>query len=216
MATPLSATTAYGVLKDATKVKEWAGWRTRSRGVRGDGWGPVHGIMVHHTVTADSESAIKMCRDGHATLPGPLYPILIDKKGIVHLVGWGRCNHAGAGDYDVLQAVIAERHPLPKPNDGRVDGNARFYGVALLNMGSSSDKVPAAQRKALVDVLAALLHAHKGWTADSVIGHKEWQKGKVDPLMDMAKLRADVEKRRKELAAPPKPTPTPTPPGKCG
>ncbi|MER6059490.1 peptidoglycan recognition protein family protein [Streptomyces albidoflavus] len=213
MATPLTAVTAFGVLKDVAKVQEWAGWRTRNRGSRGDGWGPVNGIMVHHTVTADSESAIKLCRDGHADLPGPLYPILIDKKGTVHLVGWGRCNHAGAGDSDVLAAVIAERYPLPKPNDARTDGNARFYGVALLNMGSASDKVPAAQRKALVNVLAALVHAHKGWTGDSVIGHKEWQAGKIDPLMSMKGLRADVEKRRKELAAPPKPKPTP--PGKC-
>ncbi|MGW2512542.1 hypothetical protein ACWC0A_24770 [Streptomyces scopuliridis] len=56
-----------------------------------------------------------ICRDGHSTLPGPLCHGVIGKDGVVHLVGYGRANHAGGGDPLVLKprsmAAHAERPP---------------------------------------------------------------------------------------------------------
>lgn len=171
-------------------AKFYDGWATRNRGQRLDGWGlteknpsGVHGVMVHHTVTRDVADTIHLVRDvgqPENGVPAPLYPLLVDKEGRLHVVAWGRCNHAGLGDDDVLRAVIAERSTLPVPNELNTDGNARFYGVAGINMGDGKDTWPAAQLETIAAVSALLCHAH-GWTHNSVIGHLEWQRGKIDP-----------------------------------
>lgn len=195
MATPMSAATFYGDLKDLLpgKVKTYQNWTTHNRGKRGDGWGPVHGVMVHHSVTASNQGAVDLCRRGYDGLPGPLYPIVVDKAGMVHLVGWDRCNHAGLGDDDVLQAVKAERYPLPKPNETNTDGNARFYGICLLNWGNGKDEYTSAQLHSAATAAALLCGLHGStWTEKSVIGHKEWQKGKVDPTYSMGSFRRRV------------------------
>jgi len=194
MATPVGAATFYGDLKELVKTREWEGWRTRNRGSRGDGWGPVHGVMIHHTVTKSTESAIRLCRDGHSELPGPLYSVVVDKAGIAHLIGWGRVNHAGKGDDDVLRHVIAESYPLPAPNEANTDGNARFYGIAMLNLGDGVDEFTAAQLTTAATVAALLCGLH-GWTERSVIGHKEWQPGKIDPRYSMSAFRTKVGSR---------------------
>ncbi len=202
MATPMSAATFYGDLKDLLpgKVRTYPGWETHNRGTRGDGWGPVHGVMIHHTVTKSSAGAIELCRKGvmqsDSYLPGPLYPVVVDKQGTVHLLGWGRANHAGKGDDDVLQAVIRETMPYPRPNEANTDGNARFYGIGLLNMGSKDDPYPAAQLDAAASA-AALICAVHGWTERSVIGHREWQPGKVDPSYPMGSFRTRVRTKLK-------------------
>jgi hypothetical protein len=89
-------------------------------------WGPVHGVMIHHTVTKGTAAMVKICLDGYSTLPGPLCHGVIAKDGTVHLVGYGRANHAGAGDDDVLQAVIDEK-ALPADDEANIDGNRHFY-----------------------------------------------------------------------------------------
>ncbi len=48
---------------------------------------------------------------------------MIDKAGVVHLIGHGRINDAGLGDGDVLDAVAAET-TLPAPRRLDTDGNA--------------------------------------------------------------------------------------------
>lgn len=207
MATPVGATTFYGDLKDLLpgKVKTYDGWATHNRGTRGDGWGPVHGVAIHHTVTKSTQSAVQMCWDGYSGLPGPLYPIVVDKTGAVHLVGWGRCNHAGTGDPAVLDHLIREELPFPKPRyaegeAGGVDGNARLYGIAMLNMGDGEDPFPSAQLNSAATA-AALLCAIHGWTERSVVGHKEWQRGKTDPSMGMGSFRTRVRNQRKRVDA---------------
>lgn len=207
MATPVGAKTFYGDLKLCAKTKTYSGWETHNRGDRGDGWGPVHGILVHDTVTKSTQGAVDMCRAGITqangdVLPGPLYQIVVDKQGVCHLIGWGRANHAGTGDPAVLERVIKEQLPYPKPRfangqKGGVDGNARFYGIAMLNMGDGKDPFPAAQVDAAATAAAVLCHLHN-WTDLSVIGHKDWQLGKVDPTgLSMTDFRARVKARRK-------------------
>ncbi|MFD3657041.1 N-acetylmuramoyl-L-alanine amidase [Streptomyces sp. NPDC058620] len=223
MAAPLSAAAFIAALRaEGVKVVETSGWRTHNRNSKG-AWGPVHGVMIHHTVTKGTTSTVKLCRDGHSTLPGPLCHGVIAKDGTVHLVGYGRTNHAGLGDDDVLAAVIAEK-ALPADNEANTDGNARFYGFECVNLGDGKDPWPAVQREAIVRASAALVRAH-GWGKDgdtSVIGHAEWQPGKVDPRGisgGMDGIRASVRERLKHAASwspsapkPPTKPPTPKPP----
>ncbi|MFD3489338.1 hypothetical protein ACFWWB_02045 [Streptomyces sp. NPDC058690] len=49
-----------------------------------------------------------------------------------------------------------------------------------------------------VEKAAAAICRHHGWTSRSVIGHKEWQPGKVDPLgFTMESVRARMHDRPK-------------------
>jgi hypothetical protein len=173
--------------------------------------------MIHHTVTSGTDRTVQLCRVGHSTLPGPLCHGVIAKDGRVHLIGYGRANHAGLGDPDVLAAVIAER-ALPADNEATTDGNRHFYGFECENLGDGKDPWPAVQVEAAVRASAAILRAHR-WGRDgdtSVIGHSEWQPGKVDPRgpgVSMPDIRKRVAERLKHTArwspSPPKP---PTPP----
>ncbi|WP_406199299.1 N-acetylmuramoyl-L-alanine amidase [Streptomyces sp. NBC_01017] len=221
MATPLSAATFLAKLRaEGVRIQERGNWRTHSRAGHG-AWGPVHGVMVHHTVTKGTANTVKICTDGYSSLPGPLCHGVIAKDGTVHLVGYGRTNHAGLGDDDVLKAVIAE-NALPAPNEANTDGNARFYGFECENLGDGKDPWPEAQVEAIVRVSAALCRAH-GWGNDgdtSVIGHKEWQPGKVDPRgpgFSMPDIRKRVAERLDHPASwspdtAPAPAPKPKPP----
>ncbi|MFE9886886.1 peptidoglycan-binding protein [Streptomyces scopuliridis] len=202
MATPLSAAAFIGALRaEGVRVVEVGSWRTHNRNSKG-AWGPVHGVMIHHTVTSGTAATVRLCKDGHAALPGPLCHGVIAKDGTVHLVGYGRANHAGLGDDDVLQAVTAER-TLPADRQANTDGNRHFYGFECENLGDGKDPWPAAQLEAIERVSVAICRAHK-WSARSVIGHLEWQPGKVDPRgFTMASMRDRVADRL--AAAKPKP-----------
>jgi hypothetical protein len=155
--------------------------------------------MIHHTGPYASErQMLELLWNGYTGLPGPLSLAGVTKAGAIHLVGYGRCNHAGGGDPVVLDRVIAERTPYPKPrfdNDdpGAVDGNRHFYGFEMINRGDGVDEWPAAQLEATAAAAASICHKH-GWTEKSVIGHKEWQKGKPDPRFDMNAFRKRVKK----------------------
>ncbi|GAA4688200.1 N-acetylmuramoyl-L-alanine amidase [Streptomyces youssoufiensis] len=165
-------------------------------------WGPVHGVMIHHTVTRGSAATVDLCRRGHADLPGPLCHGVITKDGTVHVVGYGRTNHAGGGDDDVLRAVIAESYGArpPADNEANTDGNRHFYGFECENLGDGKDPWPATQVEAMERAAAAVCRAH-GWSARSVIGHKEWQPGKIDPhgpaFTDMGEWRESIADRLK-------------------
>lgn len=191
MSNPLTASQfATLINKSGIPTTFYDGWQTRNRGQRGDGWGKtdanptgVHGVMVHHTVTRDVASTVHLVRDigqPENDVPPPLYQMLVDKTGRLHVIGWGRANHAGLGDDDVLRAVVAEHLPLPEPNELNTDGNARFYGIAGINLGDGRDPWPHAQLDTIARVCARICAWH-GWSYRSVIGHLEWQRGKVDP-----------------------------------
>ncbi|WP_066955126.1 N-acetylmuramoyl-L-alanine amidase [Streptomyces lushanensis] len=194
MARPMSAGRFLDALtSEGLTVVEVGDWRTHNRDHRGP-WGPVHGVMIHHTVTRGTDATVRLCKNGHSALPGPLCHGVIAKDGSVHLVGYGRVNHAGLGDVEVLRAVIAEKR-LPPDNEASTDGNRYFYGFECENLGDGEDPWPEAQLEAIERAAAAVCR-HHGWTAASVIGHLEWQPGKVDPRgFTMASLRARVRDR---------------------
>ncbi|MFH8838828.1 peptidoglycan-binding protein [Streptomyces sp. NPDC017868] len=215
MATPLTADRFVAALRaEGVTVVEHPGWRTHNRDGHG-AWGPVTGVIIHHTVSAGTANTVEMCFNGYEGLPGPLCHGVIAKDGSVHLVANGRANHAGGGDPSVLQAVITEtygdRPPAPREHQGSagaVDGNSRFYGFECVNMGDGTDPWPPAQLDAIERVSAALCRAH-GWGARSVIGHKEWSDWKDDPRgFAMPTMRDRVQKR---LGAAPAKNPTAKP-----
>ncbi|MET9086227.1 peptidoglycan-binding protein [Streptomyces sp. NPDC004237] len=194
MATPLSADALLSALRaEGVTVVEHDGWRTHNRAGHG-AWGPVNGVIIHHTVTSGTTTSVSMCFNGRSDLPGPLCHGVIAKDGTVHLVGNGRANHAGSGDGDVLAAVAAESATLPAPNQNDTDGNVHFYGFECVNLGDGKDPWPDVQLDAMVRASAALCRAH-GWSARSVIGHKEWTNTKIDPkgfaMADFRGLVAD-------------------------
>ncbi|MGC5534202.1 N-acetylmuramoyl-L-alanine amidase [Streptomyces sp. SR-10] len=216
MATPLTADQLLKALRDeGLTVIEHRSWRTNNRNHKGP-WGPTHGVMIHHTVTSGTSNSVELCYNGHSALPGPLCHGVIDKAGVVHLVGNGRTNHAGLGDGDVLRAVSAEAKTLPSDNEANTDGNRHFYGFECVNLGDGKDPWPAAQLLAIERAAAALCRAH-GWSERSVIGHLEWQPGKIDPRgFTMNSMRDRIGKRLAPDPAPTKPPatkpPTPTMP----
>ncbi|MFI8518964.1 peptidoglycan-binding protein [Streptomyces sp. NPDC085481] len=212
MATPLSADRIVAALRaEGVTVVEHDGWRNHNRNHVGT-WGPVVGVMIHHTVSAGTDNTVELCYNGYEGLPGPLCHGVIAKDGSVHLVSSGRANHAGGGDPSVLQAVISEtygdRPPATREHQGSagaVDGNSRFYGFECINLGNGSDPWPPAQLDAIERVSAALCRAH-GWGARSVIGHAEWSDWKNDPRgFGMPGMRERVQKR---LGAAPAAKPT--------
>jgi hypothetical protein len=223
MADPLSYAKFIAALKaeglTVVEVKtDGKGPQYHNRNSKGK-WGPVNGVMIHHTVTKGTANTVEICRKGYADLPGPLCHGVIAKDGKVHVVGYGRANHAGLGDDDVLKAVIDETK-LPVDNEANTDGNARYYGFECENLGDGKDPWPAVQVEAIQRVSAALCRAHK-WKGASVIGHKEWQPGKVDPkgiAGDMDGIRKATDERLKHAASwdatpakPAAPAPTPAP-----
>ena len=207
MATPPTTSSFAALLRaEGLVVVEVGDWETNNRNHKGP-WGPVHGVMIHHTVTQGTANTVELCRTGHSALPGPLCHGVIAKDGRVYLVGYGRANHAGLGDGDVLAAVTAERTP-PIDDEADTDGNRSFYGFECENLGDGQDPWPDEQLLAIERVSAAICR-HHGWDERSVIGHLEWQPGKVDPRgFTMASMRARVAKR---LGVKPKPVTLPKP-----
>ncbi|GAB7103749.1 hypothetical protein JCM4814A_20630 [Streptomyces phaeofaciens JCM 4814] len=210
MANPLSADALVAALRaEGVNVVEHAGWRSNNRNHKGS-WGPVNGVIIHHTVTSGTSNSVNLCFNGHSALPGPLCHGVIAKDGTVHLVGNGRANHAGRGDGDVLRAVVAEK-PLPAPDENDTDGNVHFYGFECVNLGDGKDGWPEVQLEAMVRASAALCRAH-GWSAHSVIGHKEWTNTKIDPRgFAMTDFRARVTARLGTRPTPGRPTYQPFP-----
>ncbi|MFD9047715.1 N-acetylmuramoyl-L-alanine amidase [Streptomyces zaomyceticus] len=194
MSHPMSASRFLHALRDeGLTVVQVGDWSTHNRNHKGP-WGPVHGVMIHHTVTRGTANTVRICRDGYENLPGPLCHGVIAKNGTVHLVGFGRANHAGLGDDEVLRAVIAEQG-LPPDDEATTDGNRYFYGFECENLGDGLDPWPKAQLEAIAKAAAAVCRVH-GWTQRSVIGHREWQPGKVDPRgFTMASMRERIADR---------------------
>jgi len=230
MSAPMDAATLVRVLKgEGLTIKTpHANWTTHERDeATGKSFGPVHGVVIHHTGALHDYDYVW---SGDANLPGPLCHAWIDKQGVVWMCSAGRANHAGGGDPDVLNAVIAEsymtRPPAPKFHEGSpgaVDGNDPFYGFECENKGDGKDPWPHDQYVAMVRAAAAICR-HYGWTSKSVIGHLEWSNWKSDPKgFSMVTFRADVQAclRAKPgtwptTAAPaphPAPAPAPTPSG---
>lgn len=191
MATPLTADHILAALRnEGVDVAEHPGWRTHNRdAATGKTFGPVNGAVIHHTAGTNS---LELCYNGRSDLPGPLCHTHLAKTGVATMVGWGRTNHAGTFAQNAVDAVVAESsvHPAPAVAEP-VDGNDKFYGLEIENLGDGKDPYPAVQYDTAVRWAAAICRAH-GWSADSVIGHKEGTRRKTDPSFSMTAFRASV------------------------
>lgn len=152
MAVPMSADRFLAALRaEGLTVVQVGDWRTHNRNHKGP-WGPVNGVMIHHTVTSGAAYTVALCRDGDSALPGPLCHGVITKDGHVHLVGYGRANHAGAGDSDVLAAVVAEKRlpptttPTPTATATSTASSARTSATAR-TPGRPSSSTPSPGRR---------------------------------------------------------------------
>ena len=210
MATPMTADQRLAAYKaEGLTVREYPGWRTHNRdGATGKTFGPVVGVLIHHTAGHNDKD---LCYKGRTGLPGPLCHNWLGQTAGLWMIGHGRANHAGLVDGDVVRALMAEKSPLPTDDRADTDGNDVLYGLEIENLGNGKDPYPPAQYRQAV-LWAAAHCRHHGWTEKSVAGHKEVQPGKIDPSFDMDAFRADV---KKQLAikpggttAAPKPTPS--------
>lgn len=163
-------------------------------------FGPVYGVVIHHTGSDSSDASNRNLIDkGRSDLPGPLAHSGLNDDGVIDMFTWKRANHAGGGDPDVFEAVKNESYKdYPPPTDkhqgeaGAFDGNDVFYGLETYYSGSH--EMTAKQYQSAVAWAAAICDFH-GWSSKSVIGHKEWSDWKPDPgHVDMKVFRADVQK----------------------
>lgn len=200
MATPLTAAELLVALKaEGVNVVENPGWKTRNRDVAtGKRFGPVHGIVIHHTAGVDS---LAFCIKGSADLPGPLCHTHLSKAGVATMVGHGRANHVGTVAENAFSAMVVEAAVHPRPDAVEpIDGNDRTYGIEIENKGDGKDLYPAKQYDQAVRWASAICRAH-GWTANSVVGHKEVTRRKVDPSFSMDDFRKAVAERLKNPAS---------------
>jgi peptidoglycan hydrolase-like protein with peptidoglycan-binding domain len=163
------------VLKDAgLKVAVVDGWQFRGRG----DVGRTLGVLCHHTAGGRTGNmpSLDVLVHGRADLSGPLAQLGLGRDGTYYVIAAGRCNHAGAGEWQ-----------------GIASGNTNFIGIEAENTGQRNDDPwPAIQVDAYHRGVAAVLK-HAGLTAESCAGHKEFApKRKPDPSLDMPSFRASV------------------------
>ena len=194
---PMTASEFVELLEDWNipyrRIKET--WYNHNRNTKG-AWGPVNGVMLHHTGSDNQTDMPDILWNGYDDLPGPICHAGIDVNGVVLLSGWGRCNHAGLGDSKILAKVTSEKYTGNlKPTVADTDGNAHFYGFEIMYSG---EHVMSVDQQKTATRLSAAICTHQGWTEKSVIGHGEWQPGKWDPgykkgtIMDMNAARGVV------------------------
>lgn len=226
MSDPMTPAQWRAALKaEDVKFFEFTDWTTRGRdAATGKTFGPVHGILNHHTAGNDSLKAVTT--GGAPNLPPPLCHTLLPKTGVAVLVSCHRANHAGLAAKNVIDALTAEKSLPKQVKSSTVDGNDCLYGIETENLGNGKDVYTRAQYDAWVRWNAAICR-HHGWGAGSIAGHLETSvEGKIDPAgpvegygtrgkfaFSMAQLRTDVAERLKHPASwSPATTPTPKPP----
>ena len=153
---PFSLTWLAQVLLDAgLKVAEQPGWKERGRGEIG----PIKGVICHHTAGPKNGimPSLRIITEGRDDLPGPLAQLGLGRDGTYFVVAAGRCNHAGAGNWQ-----------------GFSSGNMNFIGIEAENTGEPDDRPwPPIQMDAYKRGVAAILKKIK---ADPIMcaGHKEY------------------------------------------
>jgi len=158
------------------KVGVVDGWEDRGLG----DVGLTRGVLCHHTAGSMNGNmpSLRLLIEGRPDLRGPLAQLGLGRDGTFYVIAAGRCNHAGAGEWN-----------------GVTNGNAHFIGIEAENTGRANDLPwPSAQIDAYHRGVAALLR-HTGLSAGACAGHKEYALPagrKPDPSLDMTAFRASV------------------------
>jgi len=181
MSTPMTADQFLHALHSEGVQTEipYGGWTTYGRdSATGKAFGPVRGVVIHHTAGSSSLSTV---HDGTGDLPGPLCHGHLPKSGVVNMISIHRANHAGSFAQNAWDAMVNEEHTHPYPDAAEpVDANDGTYGLETENLGNGSDPYPWVQYVSMVKWATAICRFH-GWSGDSVIGHKEGTRRKIDP-----------------------------------
>ncbi|WP_102157715.1 peptidoglycan recognition protein family protein [Zhihengliuella halotolerans] len=174
----VARTTGYPVVE----VKNW----------KGRGHGKMRGcktIVPHHTVgpTTGNYPSLRVVRDGHSTLPGPLSQLGIGRDGTIYVIGAGVAYHAGK----VRKTAYSNPYAI---------------GIEAENTGVG-EPWPHAQLDSYVKLCRALIDEFK-LPVGAVLGHKEIcapvgrkiDPAFIEPQMTMAEFRGYV--RRGYYSAP--------------
>lgn len=153
-----------------------------------DGWenagraemGVVRGVLCHHTAGAarGNMPTLGLLMRGRSDLPGPLAQLGLGRDGTFYVIAAGRCNHAGAGEWQ-----------------GITTGNSSFIGIEAENCGTADDPWPEVQMQAYQRGVAAILNKLGHADARFCAGHKEYalpRGRKSDPSFDMDQFRVEV------------------------
>jgi hypothetical protein len=184
MAAPLTLaqiTGAYDEWHVPYKVYSGAGTRGRPGGIT------PHGITEHHTGggSASSSYLYFLFVTGRPAegIPGPLCSEATDSGGTVWIGAVGRANHAGMGSSVTRDHVVAEDYngytAELKPGPDNINGNPLYYGNEWIYSGTRPPT--AAQFRGAALAAAARCDAH-GWSALSVVAHREHSHRKRDPF----------------------------------
>ena len=191
------AETRAAMTKWKVPVKYYPGWETRGRRAFGD----VHGCFIHHT-GSDSQSddylkwLFTIGRESEG-IPAPLCNVSTDMDGDLHIGATLVANHAGAGSSQTMRHVVnedyagyaQELHPGADDLSGNFS-NGSYYGNEVRFDGGQP---MTAKQWTAATLWAAAVCDHHGWSALSVIGHREHTRRKNDPgSTPMNKFRADV------------------------
>lgn len=193
-------------------VKYYPGWDTRGR--PGD-FSDMRGVVIHHTGSDAGQSddylafLFKTGRPADG-IPGPLCHSAADMDGDLWIGSAGRANHAGKGSGAVLAEITDESYKgysvELKPGPDNTDGNAHLYGCEVRYDGGQP-MTPKQYDAALR--WAAAVCDFNGWSALSIIGHREWTSRKNDPgHCPMNKFRSDVAALLKAGPSPASTTPS--------
>jgi hypothetical protein len=196
MAKPLTAVQLIDALqKWHVDYELYDDWRTRTRP---GGCNPI-GFVQHHTGGPFTESAsyLEFLFDvGRPSegIPGPLCQFAIGPSGTVWVASLGRANQAGTGSSATRDKISSEDYPgytsEIRPGADNVNGNGIYWGVEICYPGT----VPMRQAQyASAVLLAAAIVDAFGWSALSILGHREHSRRKIDPGgVNLAKFRRDV------------------------
>lgn len=131
-------------------------------------------VMIHWTAIYSSASrpvpGLGIVTNGHASLPGPLYHLLVGYTGLIHLVHRRLGNHAGAGNLAALRlAQSGGMWPGRRPGRDDATLNRLTWGVSA-DYHPGQGPMPAAQFDGMVRAVTAI-HMFQGWTTARIFDH---------------------------------------------
>lgn len=156
------------------------------------------GMMSHYTASANTSDRLLFI-DGNGRVRGPLAHWTIEPDGLIKGGATGYTNNAGYGDNWLLSELSDfDVDKLGEIDPGPDDNFSLNRYVWACETKAAGVKTPA-QYAAECALWAAVTIA-EGWDADAdkdgnfvpLIGHKEFSDRKVDPIENMATMRADV------------------------